>query len=133
MKRFPYVSIILENMEGEILLLLRDNQSTLIYPNHWTLIGGSVEDGETPEITAQQMLEEETGVKAQVSLWRHYGREHPLFTIDQYIFTAQVEDSQQMLVLGRDTQFFKPCEISYLKIGYGFKELLQEYLLVKDR
>jgi 8-oxo-dGTP diphosphatase len=133
MKRFPYVSIILENMEGEILLLLRENQSTTIYPNQWTLLGGRVEAGEAPEGAAQRVLEEETGVKTQVLVWRQYDREHPLFTIDQYIFTAQVEDSRQMLVLGRDTQFFPPCEIAYLNIGYGFKELLQEYLLVKDR
>jgi 8-oxo-dGTP diphosphatase len=133
MKRFPYVSIILENMEGEILLLLRENQSTTIYPNQWTLLGGRVEAGQTPEGTAQRVLEEETGVKTQVLVWRQYDREHPLFTIDQYIFTAQVEDSRQMLVLGRDTQFFPPGEIVYLNIGYGFKKLLQEYLLVKDR
>ena len=133
MKRFPYVSIILENTEGEILLMLRENKSTAIYPNHWTLMGGRVESAETPEMAAQRVLEEETGVKAQVSLWRHYDREHPLFMIDQYIFTAQVEDSHQMLVLGPDTQFFKACEIVYLKIGYGFKELLQEYILVRDR
>jgi ADP-ribose pyrophosphatase YjhB (NUDIX family) len=133
MKRFPYVSIILENMEGEVLLLLRENQSTTIYPNQWTLLGGRVESGEVPERAAQRVLEEETGVKTQVLLWRHYDREHPLLTIDQYIFMAQVEDSGQLLVLGRDTQFFKPCEIEYLKIGYGFKELLQEYFLVKDR
>lgn len=133
MKRFPYVSIILENTEGEILLMLRENKSTVIYPNHWTLMGGRVESAEAPERAAQRVLEEETGVKAQVYLWKHYDREHPLFTIDQFIFTAQVEDSGQLLVLGRDTQFFKPCEIAYLNIGYGFKELLREYLLVKDR
>lgn len=133
MKRFPYVSIILENTAGEVLLLLRDNRSTTIYPNHWTLIGGKVENGEAPVLAAQRVLEEETGMKAQVALWRHYDREHPVFMIDQYIFTAQVEDSQHMLVLDRDTQFFKPCEITHLKIGYGFKELLQEYLPVKDQ
>ena len=54
MKRIPCVSIIVENMEGEVLLLLRDNKSTIGFPNHWTLIGGTVEDGETPEMAADR-------------------------------------------------------------------------------
>ena len=129
MIRFPYVSIILENTEGEVLLLLRDNRSTMVYPNHWTLIGGNVETGGTPEAAAARQLKEETGVETELSLWKRYDREHCLFIIDQYVFTGKVGDSRQLLVLGRDTHFFKPCEITYLKIGYGFKELLQEYLL----
>jgi 8-oxo-dGTP diphosphatase len=133
MKRFHYVSIILENTEGEVLLILRDNRSTMIYPNHWTFIGGNVKAGETPEMAAARQLKEETGLETALAFWKRYDREHALFTIDQYIFTGKVEDSRQLLVLGRDAQFFKPCEITHLKVGYGFKELLQDYLLIKDR
>lgn len=129
MKRVPWVSILLENTEGEILLLLRDNRSTLTCPNQWTLIGGKVEDGETPEMAARRKLEEETGLKTELSFWKRYDREHPLFRIDQHIYTGKVEASGELLVLGRDIQFFKPCEIEYLKIGYGFKALLDEYFL----
>jgi hypothetical protein len=39
MKRIPCVSII-ENTEGEVLLSLRDNKSTIGFRNHWTLAGG---------------------------------------------------------------------------------------------
>jgi 8-oxo-dGTP pyrophosphatase MutT (NUDIX family) len=129
MKRIPYVSIILENMEGEILLLLRDNKSTHVFPNHWTLIGGNVEDGETPEMAADRQLKEETGLKASLSFWKQYEREHPLFIIDQHVFVGKVDTSVGILVLGRDTQFIKPSEVKHLKIGYGFKALLNEYFL----
>lgn len=129
MKPIPYAAIIVENSEGEVLLLLRENKSTPIYPKHWTLIGGKVERGETPELAAHRQLEEETGVKTDLSFWKRYEREHPLFLIDQRIFTCKVENSQDLLVLGEDAQFFKPSEVTYLKIGYGFKELLQEYFL----
>ena len=114
------------------MLLLRDNKSARTYPNQWTLIGGNVRPGESPETTARRELEEETGVKSTLTFWKRYAREHTLFVVDQYIFVGTVSDSRTLLVLGRDTQFFKPSEIEYLKIGYGFKELLSEYFLHRD-
>jgi 8-oxo-dGTP diphosphatase len=129
MKRVPCVSIIVENKEGEVLLLLRDNKSTIMFPNHWTLIGGKVEQGETPEMAAHRELAEETGLNARLSFWKRYDREHPLFIVDQHIYTGTVDASVQSPVLGEGQalQFFKPDETQYLKIGYGFKALLDEY------
>ena len=129
MQRIPCASVILENNEGEILLLLRDNKSTIGYPNHWTLMGGKVENGETPEMAAHRELEEETGLKADLSFWRRYDRQHPLFIVDKYIYLGKVEASLEEMVLGEGQalQFFKPAEIGRLKIGYGFKTLLNEY------
>jgi len=129
MKRIPYISIILENREGEVLLLLRDNKSTITCPNHWTLIGGKVESNETPEMAAHRELEAETGLKTDLSFWKRYDREHTLFIVDQYVYVGKVDASRELLVLGRDFQFFKPCEIQHLKIGYGFQSLLNEYFL----
>ena len=129
MKRVPSVAIIVENMEGEILLLLRDNKSAIVYPNHWTLIEGKVGEGETAEMAARRQLQEETGLKADLSFWKRYDREHPLFIVDQFIFTGKVDASGGVLVLGQDIQFFKPDEVKYLKIGYGFKDLLHEYFM----
>jgi len=131
MKRVPCVAIILENTEGEVLLLLRDNKSMIVFPNHWTLVGGKVEDGETPEAAARRELAEETGLKIDLSFWTRYDRQHPLFIVDQYVYTGKVHTSPETLVLGEGQalQFFKPEEIRYLKIGYGFKALLDEYFL----
>ena len=42
-------SIILENDKGEFLLYLRDNKPDIPFPGYWDLIGGHVEEGETPE------------------------------------------------------------------------------------
>jgi 8-oxo-dGTP diphosphatase len=129
MKRVPYVSIILENTVDEVLLLLRDNKSTLVNPNHWTLLGRKVGDGELPEIAARRELEAETGLKADLTFWKRYDRQHPLFIVDQHIYLGKVDTSLESLVLGEGQalQFFKPAEIGRLKIGYGFKALLNEY------
>ena len=83
MKRIPCASIIIENQEGEVLLLLRDNKSTITFPNHWTLVGGKVEEGETPEMGAHRELAEETGLITDLSFWKRYDREHTLFIADQ--------------------------------------------------
>jgi 8-oxo-dGTP diphosphatase len=115
------------------LLLLRDNKSTITFPNHWTLIGGKVEDSETPETAAHRELAEETGLRANLSFWKRYDREHTLFIVDQYIYTGKMDTPPEMLVLGKGQalQFFKPAEIGRLKIGYGFKALLNEYFSTK--
>ena len=129
MKRIPCASIILENLQGEVLLLLRDNRSTITFPNHWTLIGGKVEEGETPELAAHRELVEETGLKADLTFWKRYDREHTLFIVDQHIYLAKVDVSAEHLLFGKGQalEFFKPAEIGHLKIGYGFKALLNEY------
>ena len=131
MKRVPCVSIIVENTEGEVLLLLRDNKSTTIFPNHWTLIGGKVEEGETPEMAAHRELVEETGLKAHLSFWKRYDRAHPLFIVDQHIYTGKVDASRALPIAGEGQafQFFRANEVQHLKIGYGFKDLLNEYFL----
>ncbi len=131
MKPIPCTSIIVENRVGEVLLLLRDNKPEIAFPNYWTLVGGKVEDGETPEMAAHRELAEETGLKANLSFWKRYPRHHPPFIVDQYIYLAKVDSSKEALVLGEGQalQFFKSPDLKDLKIGYEFDSLLAEYFL----
>jgi len=52
-------AIILENDQGELLLYLRDNKPGIPFPLHWDLIGGHVEEGETPEEALVREVKEE--------------------------------------------------------------------------
>jgi 8-oxo-dGTP pyrophosphatase MutT (NUDIX family) len=133
MQRVPFVAILLENTEGEVLLLLRESRSTITCPKHWTLIGGKVGEDETPERAARRALKEETGLKIDLAFWKRYDREHSLFIIDQHIFIGKVKDAHNLLVLSPDMQFFKPSEVARLNIGYGFDALLSEYFLIRER
>ena len=56
-------AIILENDKGEFLLALRDNKPGIPFPNHWDLIGGHVEDGETPEEALVREVKEELDIE----------------------------------------------------------------------
>ena len=51
--------LILDNGSGKILLQLRDNKSTIQYPNSWGTFGGQIEDGETPEQAIIREIKEE--------------------------------------------------------------------------
>jgi 8-oxo-dGTP diphosphatase len=135
MKSIPCASIIIENPMGDVLLLLRDNKPDIAFPNYWTLVGGKVVEGETPEMAAHRELAEETGLKAELSLWKRYNRQHPFFIVDQYVYVAKVDSARVALVLGEGQalQFFKPWEIRRLKIGYEFDALLIEYFLTRKR
>ena len=52
-------AIILENDEGKFLLYLRDNKPDIPFPGHWDLIGGHIEEGETPEEALLREVKEE--------------------------------------------------------------------------
>lgn len=49
----------------KILLYLRDNKRDIAFPNHWALLGGHIEDGETPRQALEREIQEEIGCKAR--------------------------------------------------------------------
>jgi ADP-ribose pyrophosphatase YjhB (NUDIX family) len=90
----PCVAIIIENSKKEFLLLLRDDKLGLSFAKYWTLIGGRVEDGETPEIAAHRELLEKTGLKMELFFWKRYNRISPQAPVNQYIYTLEKLASQ---------------------------------------
>lgn len=45
--------------KGKILLVLRDNNPNISYPNTWNMPGGGIEEGETPKESLIRELQEE--------------------------------------------------------------------------
>ncbi len=131
MIRIPGVAIIIENAQKEVLLLLRDDDPGISYPDHWTLVGGKVEDGETPETAAHREMLEEIGVDTDVTFWKQYDRQHPFAIVEQHIYTGKIDLPLDSLTLGegQEVRFFSSDEIKDLKIGFEFDTLLSEYFL----
>lgn len=48
--------------DGRYLLQLRDNKAGIIFPGHWGLFGGGVEEGERPVDALRRELNEELGL-----------------------------------------------------------------------
>jgi len=55
------VAIAILYQEGKILLQLRDNIPTIVYPGYWAFFGGHLEPGEDPDAGVRRELEEEIG------------------------------------------------------------------------
>lgn len=51
--------------DGRYLMQLRDNQPTIIIPDHWALFGGSIDEGESAEVALRRELIEELEYRAR--------------------------------------------------------------------
>ena len=132
--RVPCVTAILYNSEGQVLLYQRDNKPNLSYPGHWSTLGGVVETGETPQEAIRRELMEEIELEMPLRLWKVFERLRSSdIIINQYVFVGQLERPVTEIVLneGQALAYFKETEVATLPIGFGFKEILEEFFETK--
>lgn len=128
-----WAGVILFNRKGEFLLLLRDDIPTIGYPNHWTIAGGVIEEGETPEAAALREVEEEIGVRlASAPLFRLYEIEdgHREEPVPYYVYWSRLDKGLTELKLGegQEMRFFPPEEFPRLRIIPHEVGVLQDFL-----
>jgi 8-oxo-dGTP diphosphatase len=125
-------AIIFENDKGEILLYLRDNKPGIPYPNHWDLIGGHVEEGETPEEALIREVKEELDFELrEFRFFKEYlcleGDAYPNI---KYIFCGKFNVPLQEITLleGERPFYFNREEIADVKLANILKTILMDYL-----
>ena len=125
-------AIILENDKGEFLLALRDNKSWIPFPNHWDLIGGHVEEGETPEEALIREVKEELDI--ELTGYTFYQEfvclEGDAFENIKYIYTGKINIPIEEITLyeGQRAQYFTKEQIPDVKFANIIKSVVLDYL-----
>ncbi|GHJ16599.1 NUDIX hydrolase [Micromonospora sp. AKA38] len=103
MTSYDVALVLLVDPAGAILMQHRDGNAP-VSPYRWSLPGGSIEPGETPEQAARRELREETGLTAGdlrllCSGPRPYEEGFP-HTVTVYVFRGTTDARQEDVVLG---------------------------------
>jgi 8-oxo-dGTP diphosphatase len=125
-------AIILENDKGEFLLYLRDNKPSIPFPDHWDLIGGHVEEGETPEEALIREVKEEIDI--DLKDYTFYKR-YECLTGDayeniKYIYHGKIDLPIEKITLleGVRPQYFSKAEIPNVKFANILKSIVMDYI-----
>lgn len=109
-----YADVIVENADGEILLLQRNENDTL-EPNKFGFAGGKIEEGETPEEAGMRELLEETGLNVD-SVEAVKTIENPDGSTSHY-FKTSVDDDQFVTISDehQGVKWVKPEELTEME------------------
>jgi len=93
---------VLLHPDGRVLLQLRDDKPGIESPGQWSLFGGGLDEGETPEEGMLREVEEEIGFRV-----RHY---RPLLVFDgwrgrYHIYLAAIAEPLERLTLTEGSGF----------------------------
>jgi 8-oxo-dGTP diphosphatase len=118
--------------ESRVLLQFRGPSFTY-FPNHWTLPGGMVEKGESPEQAMVREVKEELGLDSQkFRLFEKVTEETSEGVVERLIFYGSIsEEGKQHLILGEGSElhFFSSPEIHSLDIAFGLEKVLERFFL----
>ncbi|MDX9948536.1 MAG: NUDIX domain-containing protein [Bacteroidales bacterium] len=124
--------IILENDDGEFLLYLRDGKPGIPFPHHWDMIGGHVEEGETPEEALIREVKEEIDfdLKDYTFFKEYVCLEGDAYPNIKYIYTGRIGLPLEEIPLleGDRLQFFTREEIPDVKFANILKKIMLDYI-----
>lgn len=125
-------AIILENDEGMLLLYMRDDKPTIPFPSHWDLIGGHVEEGETPEEALIREYREELGLELKdYKFFRKYVcLNGDVYPNEKYIYVGRINLPIEEITLyeGDHPRYFSREEIPNVKFANIIKSIVMDYL-----
>lgn len=130
---------LLVNPEGKILLQQRDDRPDLLFPGMWTMFGGAMEAGETPDEAVHRELQEEIEQgHLPLRLWRNFTHHQAvgphdgqLIEVDQYIYKGRIDLAPEHIPLheGQALGFFSLADLTDLPIAFNFKTVFQSFFL----
>ena len=120
------VSAILINSRGQVLLQQRDDNPAIRYPGHWSLFGGTIEDGESATTAVAREVKEEIDFDMKnFGLFREFVQNNKR----EFAFVGELSAELDELTLseGQGMNVFYPAQLPELLIRPDDKETLNEY------
>jgi 8-oxo-dGTP diphosphatase len=119
-------SIIFFNDNRQVLLVLRDDIPSILYPGLWDLPGGHIEaDESAAECIVREMLEEIEINVAGCELFRVY--EFSDRTESVFMKRADFDIEKVVLHEGQMLRWFSEDEAAQTELAYGFDQVLRDY------
>lgn len=123
---------IFENDKGEFLLYLRDDKPGIPFPGYWDLIGGHVEEGETPEQALVREVKEELDIdlKEYTFYKKYVCLTGDAYENTKYIYSGRINLPIEKVTLleGVRPQYFSRVEIPRVKFANILKSIVMEYI-----
>jgi 8-oxo-dGTP diphosphatase len=118
-------SVIFVNRDGELLLSLRGSQPGLPFPSMWDLIGGAMEEGETPEDAAVRETLEELGLVLEDFLY--WGDIRGVVLIHVFLAPLDVPAASLALTEGERVAWFEPQAAMALPLVPYMERLIPQF------
>jgi 8-oxo-dGTP diphosphatase len=118
--------IILLNDQHQVLLVLRDQKCSIPEPNTWNLLGGFMEEDESPrEAIVREMLEEIEVDVGEVSFFRKYEWDD----CDEYIFwkNLNLDLNQVQLNEGQRLAYFSRSQIQQTQLAFECNKIIEDF------
>lgn len=124
-------SIIFVNSKGSVLLFLRDDKSSIPYPGCWDILGGNVEENETPLECIVREMKEEIEFNLDIKKLKLFNR-YNLPDRTEYTYWKHEDFRISDIVLheGQYLKWFTEQEITNMDepdIAFGFKAILLDF------
>ncbi|MDQ1293281.1 MAG: 8-oxo-dGTP diphosphatase [Actinomycetota bacterium] len=125
---------IITDAAGRLLLHLRDDIPGIVWPGHWSVLGGGADPGEHPDDAIVRELKEEAGLVLATLT--------PLFEIPDRHGSGQLisvyhghwdgEPALLPLAEGRELRFFPPSHLPALKIPPYLRDAIDRWAGMSD-
>lgn len=119
-------SILFVSPLNEILLVLRDDIPSIPYPNMWDVLGGHVEEDETPEQCIVREMQEELGLDIK-EFQPFCVTEFPDRTEYTFWRRADLNIDDIELTEGQCLKWFTREEIEKTGLAYGFNMVIEKF------
>ncbi len=131
------VSFILYTADDRVLLQQRDDKPDLAYGGYWTIFGGAVEAGESPEAAVRRELEEELALALPLHHVETYTC--PIRSIpDQvavrvHVYAGELTQSVESLTLheGQAMALFDAESAARLDLAFGKSPVLTRWFATR--